>query len=402
MPACLVTGHPRATSTGPLAQPGPKPSPARVQGPQAGPTSPSPAAVPKGRKPTWAGCPQASRPCDGVRHCCPSAGLWEPHGDGTAALHPPIPSIPTLPPQGKELASASCFPPAAPQDAMQSSLMHLDSFMGMRKCFQVSHKVPLRSQYGSLFLVPRIDNAFPSHPGAPAPRGTLSASTHCREWGCVWGHVWGCGAAATSLCSQRSWVQGGARPHPTSQPGCSFRMQGAEHGPILQTNLGAAISGARGFAQHPRVQPCIPSRGFCSGASAQLNLAGNRRRRVLCIGAGDTASMHTHGCRTPGSTAFPTALPISGSCWQSQSNAAALHTSRAEGYLSIAMTSAGALLLPLWVRHSPDLVKRLRRRSAELLSLSALTAPPGFDFKDCTHTEDPSQQQNAIGLQGTG
>lgn len=235
MPACLVTGHPRATSTGPLAQPGPKPSPARVQGPQAGPTSPSPAAVPKGRKPTWAGCPQASRPCDGVRHCCPSAGLWEPHGDGTAALHPPIPSIPTLPPQGKELASASCFPPAAPQDAMQSSLMHLDSFMGMRKCFQVSHKVPLRSQYGSLFLVPRIDNAFPSHPGAPAPRGTLSASTHCREWGCVWGHVWGCGAAATSLCSQRSWVQGGARPHPTSQPGCSFRMQGAEHGPILQT-----------------------------------------------------------------------------------------------------------------------------------------------------------------------
>lgn len=181
-----------------------------------------------------------------------------------------------------------------------------------------------------------------------------------------------------------------------------LKEQGAEHGPILQTNLGAAISGARGFAQHPRVQPCIPSRGFCSGASSQLNLAGNRRRRVLCTGAGDAASMHTHGCRTPGSTAFPTALPISGSCWQSQSNAAALHTSRAEGYLSIAMTSAGALLLPLWVQHSPDLVKRLRRRSAELLSLSALTAPPGFDFKDCTHTEDPSQQQNAIGLQGTG
>lgn len=181
-----------------------------------------------------------------------------------------------------------------------------------------------------------------------------------------------------------------------------LKEQGAEHGPILQTNLGAGISGARGFAQHPWVQPCIPSRGFCSGASAQLNLAGNRQRRVLCTGAGDAASMHTHGCRTPGSTAFPTALPISGSCWQSQSNAAALHTSRAEGYLSIAMTSAGALLLPLWVRHSPDLVKRLRRRSAELLSLSALTAPPGFDFKDCTHTEDPSQQQNAIGLQGTG
>lgn len=209
----------------------------------------------------------------------------------------------------------------------------------------------------------------------------------------------------------------GLQPHLCVPKGAGCK---GEHGPIRQANLGApkgagcrarphpadhlgaGISGARGFAQHPRVQPCIPSRGFCSGASSQLNLAGNRRRRVLCTGAGDTASMHTHGCRTPGSTAFPTALPISGSCWQSQSNAAALHTSRAEGYLSIAMTSAGALLLPLWVRHSPDLVKRLRRRSAELLSLSALTAPPGFDFKDCTHTEDPSQQQNAIGLQGTG
>lgn len=32
----------------------------------------------------------------------------------------------------------------------------------------------------------------------------------------------------------------------------------AEHSPVLQTNLGAAISGVWGSAQHPRVQPCIP------------------------------------------------------------------------------------------------------------------------------------------------
>lgn len=130
-----------------------------------------------------------------------------------------------------------------------------------------------------------------------------------------------------------------------------------------------------------------PARAFCSGASARLNPAGNRWRKVLCNGAGDAASVHSHGCRTTASTAFPTALPILGSCWQSQSDAAALHTSRAEGYLSIAMTSAGALLLPLWVRHGPDLVKRLRRRSAELLSLSVLTAPSGFNFKGCTHSQ---------------
>lgn len=66
--------------------------------------------------------------------------------------------------------SASRFPPAVPQDAMQSSLMHLDSFMGMRKCFQVSHKVPLRSQSHSIFSA-LINNAFPSHPGAPGPHG---------------------------------------------------------------------------------------------------------------------------------------------------------------------------------------------------------------------------------------
>lgn len=66
--------------------------------------------------------------------------------------------------------SASRFPPAVPQDAMQSSLMHLDSFTEMRKCFQVSHKVPLRSQFHTIFSA-LINNAFASHPGAPGPRG---------------------------------------------------------------------------------------------------------------------------------------------------------------------------------------------------------------------------------------
>lgn len=66
--------------------------------------------------------------------------------------------------------SASRFPPAVPQDAMQSSLMHLDSFTEMRKCFQVSHKVPLRSQFHTIFSA-LINDAFASHPGALRPRG---------------------------------------------------------------------------------------------------------------------------------------------------------------------------------------------------------------------------------------
>lgn len=90
--------------------------------------------------------------------------LLSPAAAGDSSLQP----IPHR--KARKLVSASRFPPAVPQDAMQSSLMHLDSFMGMRKCFQVSHKVPLRSQSHSIFSA-LINNAFPSHPGAPEPHG---------------------------------------------------------------------------------------------------------------------------------------------------------------------------------------------------------------------------------------
>lgn len=103
----------------------------------------------------------SSRPCPHMGHSsCGSA----PAAAGDCSLQP----IPHR--KARKLLSASRFPPAVPQDAMQSSLMHLDSFMGMRKCFQVSHKVPLRSQSHSIFSA-LTNNAFPSHPGAPEPRG---------------------------------------------------------------------------------------------------------------------------------------------------------------------------------------------------------------------------------------
>lgn len=106
------------------------------------------------------------------KHPCPHMGHSR-HGSAPAAAGDsslqPIPHRKT-----RKLVSASRFPPAVPQDAMQSSLMHLDSFMGMRKCFQVSHKVPLRSQSHSIFSA-LITTPFPATPALHSPMGLVEA-----------------------------------------------------------------------------------------------------------------------------------------------------------------------------------------------------------------------------------
>lgn len=198
-------------------------------------------------------------------------------GHGGAAGE--FPACPIHHRKARRLVSASRFPPAVPQDAMQSSLMHLDSFTGMRKCFQVSHKVPLRSQYDSIFSA-RIDNAFPSHPGTPARRPARLQAPAGHPGPSVPAPAVGSGATHGAVGLR------GAKPQLRAPRGAGWR---GTRGPVLQPSLDAPIPGARGSGVLHSTHGCPPApccrdvcrsphRGFCSRASAKGNLVGNRRK----------------------------------------------------------------------------------------------------------------------------
>lgn len=64
--------------------------------------------------------------------------------------------------------------------------------------------------------------------------------------------LWGC--SHISVFPKELGAMGSTAP-PDEATRMLPKELSAEHSPVLQTNLGAAISGVWGSAQHPRVQP---------------------------------------------------------------------------------------------------------------------------------------------------
>lgn len=318
-------------------------------------------------------------------------------GHGGAAGE--FPACPIHHRKARRLVSASRFPPAVPQDAMQSSLMHLDSFTGMRKCFQVSHKVPLRSQYDSIFSA-RIDNAFPSHPGTPARRPARLQAPVGHPGPSVPAPAVGSGATHGAV---GLW---GAKPQLCAPRGAGWRGM---RSPILQPSLPAPAPGARGSGVLHSTHGCPqhPAAGM-SAAAPSVAFAREYLHKETWYetkgkwpqeprGAGPCSrAAHAHGRRIPGSSsavpdAFPVALLISGS-------PAGLLVELAEATLRSctcrvlqAIYSNDLTGSPAVPGPAPSLIGPARpgkeiKAVAEpkLLSLDTLAPPPGFDFKGCT------------------
>lgn len=208
---------------------------------------------------------------------------WPRLGPGAAAGNSPLQPIHHH--KAKRLASASRFPPAVPQDAMQSSLMHLDSFTGMRKCFQVSHKVPLRSQSHSIFSA-LINNAFPSHPGG---------SRALRGWG--GGGTPGTRPPLWGAELHRDRAAGGGKPRfPT--PAASLHPWVNPGGGDAPAQLSPQSGRGRkcGGKQERKLPPHLP--GHRVGHRPQTDTESGRQRWAMLSGAGHaggTVSLQVQG-----------------------------------------------------------------------------------------------------------